>query len=75
MEEQASAKLGKIDMRSDGGANVWFKVRLGDYVFNVPVTLDDAAGRDMAVVGKLARRRLAGLIAGLARATGHWLED
>ncbi|ADK85976.1 hypothetical protein Deba_2622 [Desulfarculus baarsii DSM 2075] len=75
MDDRVSAKLTKIDARSDGGANVWFQVRLGDYVLNTPVTVEGAAGADMAAVGKMARRRLAGLIAALAAETKRWLDD
>lgn len=74
MEAYASAKLGKIDMRSDGGANVWFKVRMGDYMLEVPLTINNTSELDMAGVGKLARRQFAELAAALAKETARWAE-
>ena len=74
MESYASAKLVKIDARSDGGANVWFKVRLGDYLLEVPLTVEDTCELDMAEVGKLARKQFAGLAAALAKETARWAE-
>ncbi len=72
MRDESRARIQQIDRRADGGVNVWFRVWFGDYVVNVPLTLEDAAGLDDEAARRLAQARFQVLAASLAQSTAGW---
>jgi hypothetical protein len=69
MSFQVNVQIDRMDMRADGGMNVFFKVRLGDYLVNVPMTLDQVQDMEPEAITSLAMARLHELALGLFSAT------